>query len=348
MKKIFLLFIILIMTGCSYDPYDLPKDLKINVDDKTYDVYKENIKLKDIIKSSNYKVLNENNVLNTKKLGKNEIDIKIKYKKRIYKKKAYYNVVDRTSPIFLNADTYYNVLINEEKDFKVNVISSYNNSNSSSNNKYTKKNIEFSDIVKNYKNDKNMIGIDISRWQEDIDFKKVKDAGCEFVIIRMGINSDIDKDLSMDTYFKKNIKNAKKAGLKIGVYVYTSSINNKTAREHALWTVKSLNHEKLDFPVAYDWENWDKLRSYEVSMFKLTDSYLTFSNILKENGYDSMLYSSYYYLKNIWMFSNEYNVWLAHYTDKTDYDDKYMMWQMTNIGKIDGIKGDVDIDIYYE
>lgn len=233
----------------------------------------------------------------------------------------------------------------EEKDFTTYVVDKItSSSNNSSNNKHS--NILFSDVKKKYKNDKNMIGIDVSRWQQDIDFKKVKEAGCEFVIIRFGINSDIDKDISVDTYYKQNIKSAKDAGLKVGIYVYTSAINEKTALEHAKWVIKNLDNEKLDFPIAFDWENWDKFRSYGINMHDLTNSYLVFEKELNKKGYSTMLYSSAYYLKNIWMYNDDYDVWLAHYTDKTDYEGKYIMWQMTNIGKIDGINGDVDIDIY--
>lgn len=233
----------------------------------------------------------------------------------------------------------------EEKDFTTYVVDKItSSSNNSSNNKHS--NILFSDVKKKYKNDKNMIGIDVSRWQQDIDFKKVKEAGCEFVIIRFGINSDIDKDISVDTYYKQNIKSAKEAGLKVGIYVYTSAINEKTAKEHAKWVIKNLDNEKLDFPIAFDWENWDKFRNYNINMHDLTNSYLVFDKELSKKGYKTMLYSSAYYLKNIWMYNDDYDVWLAHYTDKTDYEGKYIMWQMTNIGKIDGITGDVDIDIY--
>ena len=83
-------------------------------------------------------------------------------------------------------------------------------------------------------------------------------------------------------------------------------------------------------------------------MYDITDVYLTFDKQMKKYGYDTMLYSSMNYLNNVWMFNDTYNVWLAHYTNKTSYEGKYKMWQMTSTGKIDGIDNAVDIDIYYK
>lgn len=239
----------------------------------------------------------------------------------------------------------------EEKDLLVNVIDE--NTDYDDNDDYYEEDEEddslyFSDIIKNYKTKDNMIGIDVSAWQDNIDFKKVKEAGCEFVIIRIGVNPDIDKDLSIDSFYKKNIKNAKKAGLKVGVYVYTTAINEKMAKNHAKWVVKTLNKEKLDFPVAFDFENWSDFTSYKISTYDITNSFLIFKNYLKKNGYDAMLYSSLNYLNKVWMYNDTYDVWLAHYIDKTSYEGKYIMWQMGNTGKIDGIDGYVDIDIYYK
>lgn len=400
MKKIVLVLLIILLCGCSYDPYKMPKNAYINTNDKTYEVYTTNSKIKELIKDSNTEIINKKELLKTTKLGKNKATIQYKYKnkKRVYKYDVDYNVVDTTKPIFLNADeskTIYkddntnlcekisyidnydnkvkcyidgNVNYNEvgtynlkyviedssnnvnSKDFTLNVVekSDDNSSNNSNNENNYFQYLDFSEVVKNYKNKKTMIGIDVSKWQEEIDFKKVKDAGCDFVIIRMGVNTDVDKDISEDTYYRNNIKNAKKAGLKVGVYIYTTATTKQKALEHANWTNKILNTQKLDFPVVFDWENWSSISKYNVSMYDLTNVYLTFDKQMKKFGYDTMLYSSMNYLNSVWMFNDTYNVWLAHYTDKTSYEGNYKMWQMASNGKIDGIDHPVDIDIYYK
>lgn len=214
--------------------------------------------------------------------------------------------------------------------------------------KTEKVNLLFSDVIKNYKTDNTMIGIDVSRWQGEIDFEKVKQAGCEFVIMRMGINSDSDKDLSMDSYYLKNIKKAKEAGLLVGVYVYTTATNVNVALEHAKWAVKNLNGETLELGIAFDWENWSKFRKYNISIHDLNNTFDAFASYIKRKGYMPILYSSKSYLERIWDNKNDETVWLAHYTSQTSYKGKYYIWQMSNIGKIDGIKTDVDIDILYK
>lgn len=217
-----------------------------------------------------------------------------------------------------------------------------------SNSKPSSKTLPIADVINEKKNDNTMIGIDVSRWQENIDFERVKAAGVEFVIMRMGINSDIDKDISMDTYFKQNIEGARNAGLKVGVYIYSAATNPTVALEHAKWTIQALDGEALDFPIAFDWENWSKFRKYEISIHDLDETFEAFAHELKSNGYDTMLYSSKFYLENIWSNKNKLPVWLAHYTNETNYQGDYFLWQMSNVGRVDGIKGNVDIDILYK
>ena len=233
-----------------------------------------------------------------------------------------------------------------EEDVTLKIVKEKQKSNSSSS--YKKTNISFKDEYNKHKNDNTMVGIDVSRWQETIDFKKVKDAGAEFVIMRIGIHSDIDAEISKDVYYDRYIKDAKENGLKVGVYVYTSAINEDMAKEHAKETIKYLDGIKLDFPVAYDFENWSNIKSYGINTYDLERSLNAFANTLKKAGYDTMLYSSKWYLEHIWINENKYPVWLAHYTSDTNYQGEYILWQRTNIGKIDGISGDVDIDIYYK
>ena len=234
-----------------------------------------------------------------------------------------------------------------EREFVLSVKDKDYKSNNTSNN-YQMDRIPFSKAISKYKTKDTMIGIDVSYWQQNIDFKKVKEAGCEFVIIRLGVNSDIDKTIDPDSFYEKNIKLAKEAGLKVGVYVYTSAITAKISKEHAKWVIKILDKQKLDFPIAFDWENWSKFRSYKISTYDLTNSFISFKNEIEKHGYKAMLYSSKNYLEKIWMFNDKYDVWLAHYTNETNYEGKYIMWQMGNTGRIDGITGDVDIDIYYK
>ena len=207
--------------------------------------------------------------------------------------------------------------------------------------------LDFKYIIDNYKTDNTMIGIDVSRWQGDIDFKKVKEAGCEFVIMRMAVSNGPYDEIGLDSKFKQNLKNAKAAGLKIGVYVYTSPSSTKEIKKQAEFVLDELDKTKLDFPIAYDFENWGDIRSLKINLYDLLSYIDEFKNIVKKDGYEVMLYSSKKYLGFIWP-KETYPVWLAHYIDETNYDGDYIMWQMANNGRIDGIDTNVDIDIYYK
>lgn len=208
--------------------------------------------------------------------------------------------------------------------------------------------IEFSDVKEKFKNDNTMIGIDVSKWQGNIDFEKVRDAGCEFVIIRIGVQAGKDYEYKMDGNYKTYIRDAKKAGLKVGVYLYNTSLNYNDGVKAAKWVIEALDGERLDLGVSYDWENYQYLMEYNVSLHTLSMGYQGFKKTLEKAGYEVHFYASKYYLETFWMGLEDEPVWLAHYTSETSYTGKYFMWQRTGSGKIDGINDNaVDIDILY-
>lgn len=231
-----------------------------------------------------------------------------------------------------------------DEDFTFEVVTSYGNSSGGGDYEYTY--TLFDDIEEKYKDQDVMLGIDVSIWQGDIDFKKVKEDGAEFVIIRMAY-SDSETPIVLDKNFKKNIKAAKEAGLKVGVYVYTSASSTEEAIKQAKFIKKNLDKTKLDFPIAYDFEEWSDFNSLKMNSHDLLERVNEYKSILKEDGYDIMIYGSKWYLENVWL-KNNYDTWVAHYTEKTDYKGNYILWQLCSDGIIDGIDGYVDFDIYYK
>lgn len=205
---------------------------------------------------------------------------------------------------------------------------------------------EFSDVIKDYKNDNTQIGIDVSKWQGDIDFSKLKSAGVEFVIIRIGSSTGINGENFIDSKFIQNIKNANSVGIPVGVYFYSYANSVDKAISDAKWIIENIKDYKVELPIAFDWENLGSFNTYELSFFGLTNMAKRFMDTVKDAGYDAMLYSSKTYLENIWM-SVDYPVWLAHYTKNTNYAGAYSYWQICSNGRVDGINGDVDIDIRY-
>ena len=205
---------------------------------------------------------------------------------------------------------------------------------------------DFKNIYKKYKTNNTLIGLDLSKWQEQVDFDKIKAQGVEFVMLKIGGQSEKSGKLELDPYFINNIEEALKRELKVGVYFYSHATSTDEARKQAGWVVKNLKEYPLSLPIAFDWENWNQYTSYHLSFHTLNNIANTFFTTLETKNYQTMLYSSKYYLDTVW-YKEEYNIWLAHYT--TDSKDKaeYNMWQLCNDGKIEGINNLVDIDILY-
>lgn len=213
----------------------------------------------------------------------------------------------------------------------------------------TKVTTAFNDVVKKYKSDKTEIGIDISKWQGDVDFNKLKAAGVEFVIIRVGTAKGLGKETIIDPKFEQNIKGANEAGIPVGVYYYSYADTRKRAIEDAKWVLNQIKDYKVDLPIVFDWENWSRFNYYNVSFYGLTDVANAFMDTAQENGYEGMLYSSKTYLENIW-YPVDYPIWLAHYTkniNESSYKGDYSYWQLCSNGRVDGINGDVDINVHY-
>lgn len=206
--------------------------------------------------------------------------------------------------------------------------------------------LPIADVLINHKRENTKIGIDVSKWQGDINWQEVKDSGVEFVMIRMGYQTDYDGDYKIDPYFVSNIEGAKAVGLPVGLYFYSYAKNVNQAKEQAEWVKENLKDYEIDLPIAFDWESWSSFNTTGMSLYTINKSANTFLDVLQEAGYKGMLYSSKSYLEKIW-YPTSYETWLAQYNDKATYGGEYSMWQMSSSGRVGGIKGDVDIDIMY-
>lgn len=376
-----LLLIILSLLGIYLYKEQIVKELKQNPYKFTVDVYKK-ITLKEIIKDK--KIINNYNI-NTKKLGiKN---YKYYYLENNKKKYGYLEVkvVDKTPPlVWLNNS--YNVLIDSEDNFKDNILCGDNYDKTpickiegsydlnkigayplkyiaidSSNNKteinftlnvtekkdYKKTETLFSDIYSKYKDDNNKLGLDISAWQKEVDFKALKDSGVSFVMLRVGFQKDIKGEFVLDEYFKKNIESALENDIDVGVYFYSKASTIKEARQQAKEVYNNIKNYDIKLPVVFDWEIYTQFNRLNINLTDLNNIANTFMKEIKKYGYTPALYGSKNYLEKIWT-NNQYDTWLAHYTDKTTYEGDYFMWQLCMDGIIEGIDGYVDIDILYE
>lgn len=232
----------------------------------------------------------------------------------------------------------------ESKDFILDVIETSLKKDNTSN---TMERIKYSDIVQKHKKINTKIGIDVSTWQGKIDWDKVKKSGCEFAYIRAGYQNGFDGELEEDDCFRENIKKATKLGIDVGIYFHSYAKSAEETKKQAEWLVNIIDGYDIKLPIAFDWESWNSFIKCKLSFYDINNMAKTYMQVLENNGYKTSLYSSRYYIDKIW-YENEYkNIWLAHYASETDYKGNYQFWQMCNTGRVNGIDGDVDIDIYY-
>lgn len=193
------------------------------------------------------------------------------------------------------------------------------------------------------------VGIDISSHNGNIDWKKVKESGVDYVILRVGFRGYGEAGtLKIDSNFEKNIKGATAAGLDIGIYFYSQAITVKEALEEASITVKYIKNYKIKYPVYFDTE-FSGGRADKLNKSQRTELAVAFCEAVKKEGYTPGVYASKSFFYDNLVFSElkGYEIWLAHYTSQTDFKYNYRMWQYTCKGAVGGISGDVDVNISY-
>ncbi len=194
-------------------------------------------------------------------------------------------------------------------------------------------------------------GIDVSKYQGEIDWDKVKNSGVEFVIIRAGYRGSVSGSLVEDPYFKENIRGAKAAGLDVGVYFFTQAVNEVEAVEEASAVLSLVEEYELDYPIFIDTEGaGGNGRADGLNKEMRTLVCDAFCRTVENAGYRGGIYASRnWYNNNLDMNRlDNYYIWLAEYREAPSYQGYYAMWQYTSKGRIDGIEGNVDLNISYE
>lgn len=193
-------------------------------------------------------------------------------------------------------------------------------------------------------------GIDVSTHQKEIDWTQVKEAGFEFVMIRLGYRGSIEGLLFEDEWAQRNYQGAKAAGLKVGGYFFSQSVSVEEAKEEAEYALDIIDGWELDMPLVYDWEFIQEgYRTDIVDTRLLTDCTKAFCDTVKKAGYTPMVYFNpsqsrkQMHLEEL----TNYGFWLAMYSDQMTYEYKVDMWQYTCTGSVPGIKGNVDINLFF-
>ncbi len=222
-----------------------------------------------------------------------------------------------------------------------------------------KNNYTFTNMVKNDGKMKyvlegktvSFLGIDVSRYQKDIDFYQIKNAGIDYVMIRVGARGYQSGLIALDENFVKNITGAIEAGLDVGVYFYSQAINQQEAIEEANMVVDACKDYKLKYPVAFDMEFVENDRSRIESLSKEERTLIAaaFINRIIEAGYKPMIYGDEEWLEKRVDVKNLIgtSIWLADESDMPDYPYQYSMWQYSTKGELYGIDGPVNMDICF-
>lgn len=198
-------------------------------------------------------------------------------------------------------------------------------------------------------------GIDVSSWQGNINWNQVKASGVEFAFIRVGYRGYASGSLDMDRKAIDNINGAKKAGIKIGVYIRSQAVNVNEAYEEADYITSKISGYNIDLPVVIDYEYASgpsgRLYDAHLTQAAATDVVNAFCSRVQSKGYIGMVYANKSMLNNSLYkdnISSKELVWLANYTHQTDYAGDYRFWQYTSTGHVDGIDGNVDVDVWYD
>lgn len=199
--------------------------------------------------------------------------------------------------------------------------------------------------------DTSILGTDVSSYQKQVDWEQVKAAGFEFVMIRAGYRGyGSAGKLMEDKRAQENYKAAKAAGLQVGAYFFSQALNVEEAKEEAAFVMEIIKDWELDMPLVFDWECLkENYRTVNVDARTLTDCAKAFCDAVQAKGYDPMVYFNPSQSRNDMYLAEltQYDFWLAMYSENMNYAYKVDMWQYTNKGKIPGIQGNADINLYF-
>lgn len=201
-----------------------------------------------------------------------------------------------------------------------------------------------------FSNGSGKLGIDVSRWNKEIDWEKVKADGIEFAIIRCGYRGATSGSLVLDAMYEANIRGAIEAGIPVGVYFFTQATSEVEAVEEASMVISLIEDYDVDYPVFLDSESAggngraDRLEAEERARY-----HKAFLETIASAGYETGVYASKNWLNNRLDMTrlSQYKVWLAEYADAPTYEEYYDMWQYTSKGTVDGIETRVDLDLSF-
>ncbi len=196
------------------------------------------------------------------------------------------------------------------------------------------------------------VGIDVSEYQPEIDWEKVKESGVDFVMVRLGYRGYGEAGrLVEDPYFRPHIEGALAAGLETGVYFFSQAVSEKETLEEAAFVLERIREYPVTCPVVFDTEEikFDVARTDHLSGEQFTENCIVFCDKIKEAGYDTMIYANMKWLAFTLDMTRltDYDIWYADYEPAPQNPYDIAMWQYTETGQVAGIDGNVDINLLF-
>lgn len=224
--------------------------------------------------------------------------------------------------------------------------------------------IDISQVVENVNGNETKeltLGIDVSKYQGTINWKKVADSGVDFAMIRVGYRTLKTGEIIADSNAKYNMQEASKNGIKVGVYFFSTAVTKEEAIAEANWVADYIAKYQITYPVVYNCEGFEdsENRQYNLTKTQRTDMAMAFLNRVAERGYTPMFYAAKSELDGNakWetnRIETKYKIWVAQYpsqpypqTVAATYSGAHDMWQYTNNGIVPGISKSVDMNVAY-
>ena len=195
------------------------------------------------------------------------------------------------------------------------------------------------------------LGVNLNRNSGEVDFEKLKSAGVEFVMIRFGARGYQNGQISIDDKYAAYVKEAREAGLEVGLSFYSQAVTKEEAVEEANTVLSSISANSISYPIVFDMEmvSNDTSRIETLSKVTLTGIADSFCKTIKDAGYSPMIYGNkYWLLRKIDLTKlGSYDIWLSQEEDIPDYPYRFSMWEYTREGLIDGVSGDASLSISF-
>lgn len=193
-------------------------------------------------------------------------------------------------------------------------------------------------------------GIDVSSHQGKIDWAKVAADGVEYAMIRVGYRGYTKGETALDELFYQNVEGALQNGIQVGVYFFSQAITEDEAVEEAKLVLRAIEGIDITYPVIFDWEDIpQEARTDGMDPVTLTNCAEAFCKTIADAGHPAGIYfnQAYGYQEYNLLALDSYIFWLAQYADTPSFYYDFQMWQYTNAGKVDGIEGDVDLNLSF-